>query len=516
MTALIKDKINILFALICFSVLLKIAILGSGLYTFPDEFRYIASQDAFEAIRKGDWLKAIKLMYTVDGRPALVLVGLIPAAAQILTANFFMIPYNCQAIDYILYGYNLFIFLFILRFLYVIGLKTGLQKGHALLAVLIYACGVNAWLYIRHAFPYDTALLMVLFTIIYLINNADRMQIRHAAFTGFILALSFALYPGFYVMIAAVALVFAWIAFSRHAFLKLSATAGISGLLVLAVFEMLAKVAGTSYLLEAKHLSGTIIFGDFADTLLFPIKYMWKADYVIGIIVFAGSFVALFQFVKSVGNRSWKNQLQQNMPVLFSVSAMLALLAFMVQGPILGKMVFYGRIFHQFYPFMVLLFCWWLFKQPRLEKPSVLYGIAGLALLTNLYVAVQFRKIDYPRNFSKHINSQLTGYKKVVYDSEMKIPGKAMSVPHDCFPYLPAEIQTPFCADTAKTLVLVNNCYMWLPDLGTVKQEYRGGGKIIYRKPHFTCFYPYLFEGAEIIQREMYENSHYEMMAIEK
>ena len=104
MKALIKDKSNILFALICFSVLLKIAILGSGLYTFPDEFRYIASQDAFEAIRQGDWQKAIKLMYTVDGRPALVLVGLIPAAAQILTANIFMIPYNCQAIDYICMG----------------------------------------------------------------------------------------------------------------------------------------------------------------------------------------------------------------------------------------------------------------------------------------------------------------------------------------------------------------------------------------------------------------------------
>ncbi|MFN4915145.1 MAG: hypothetical protein ACK5FT_07480 [Sphingomonadales bacterium] len=516
MTALNKNKSTILFSLICLSVVLKIAILGSGLYTFPDEFRYVASQDAFEAIMHGDWQTAVKKMYAVDGRPALVLLGLIPAAAQILTANFFMIPYNCQAIDYILYGYNLLIFLFILRLLYVIGLKTGLQKEQSLLAVLIYACGVNAWLYIRHAFPYDTALLMVLFTIIYLINNADRMQIRHAAFTGFLLALSFALYPGFYVLIAAVVLVYAWIAYSRQAFLKLSAVAGFTGLLVLAFFEILAKVAGTSYLLQATELSGTIVFGDFADTLLFPAKYLWKADYVIGIIVLIGSFIALIQFGKSVSNRSWRNQLQQNLPVLFSVSAMLALFAFMLQGPILGKMVFYGRTFHQFYPFMILLFCWWLFKQPKLGKPFVLYGIAGLALLTNLYVAVQYRKVDYPRNFSKHVNAHFTGYKKVVYDSEMKIPGKTMSVPHDCFPYLPVETQMPFCADTAKTLVLVNNCYMWLPDIGTVKQEYRGGGKVIYRKPHFTCFYPYLFEGAEIVNREMYEKSGFEMIAIEK
>lgn len=516
MTTLIKDKNTILFALICLSVLLKIIILGNGLYTFPDEYRYIASQDAFEAIRHGDWQKAIKLMYTVDGRPALVLLGLIPATAQIITANFFMIPYNCQAIDYILYGYNLFIFLFILRLLYVIGFKTGIQKEQSLLAVLIYACGVNAWLYIRHAFPYDTALLIVLFTISYLIKNADRLQKRHALFTGFLLALSFALYPGFYLLIAAVSLVFAWIAFSRQAFLKLSATAGTSGLLVLVVFEMLAKVVGTSYLQEAKHLSGTIIFGDFADTIFFPIKYLWKADYAIGIIVFIGSFIALFQFVKSVSNRSWKNQLQQNFPVLFSVSAMLALFAFMVQGPIVGKMVFYGRTFHQFYPFMVLLFCWWLFKQPKLDKPAVLYGIAGLALLTNLYVAVQYCKIDYPRNFSKYVNAHFTGYKKVVYESEMKIPGKTMSVLNDCFPYLPDESKIPFCKDSTKTLVLVNNCYMWLPDMGTVKKDYRDGGKVIYKKKHFTNFYPYLFEGAEIVSREMYEKSGFEMIAIEK
>ena len=516
MTILQKHKSAILFALICLSVLLKIAILGSGLYTFPDEFRYIASQDAFEAIRHGDWQKAIQQMYTVDGRPALVLLGLIPAAAQIMTANFFMIPYNCQAIDFILYGYNLLIFLGILRLLYLIGLKTGIQREQSLLAVLIYACGVNAWIYIRHAFPYDSALLIILITINYLIANAGRLQIKHAIISGFLLAFSFALYPGFYVLIAAVALVFAWIAFNLHAFMKLSLSAGITGFMVLAAFELLAKMAGTSYLIEANHLSGTIIFGDFSDTLLFPLKYLWEADYIIGLVVFFGSFYALYFFVKNTFNKSWKSYTQQNLPVLFPVVTMLAMLAFMLQGPILGKMVFYGRIFHQFYPFMILMFCWWLSTNPQISKPAVLCSIGLLALFTNLYVTIRYREIDYPRNFSKHINSHYAGYQKIVYDSEMKIPDKAMTVPHDCFPYMPEETKTPFCTDTTKTLILLNNCYMWLPDLGTVKHEYLGGGKVLYNKPHFTCFYPYLFEGAEIVQRKMYETSQYQMMAVEK
>jgi hypothetical protein len=514
MMKIIGTKQSIWVYLIGCTILLKCFILGSGLYTFPDEFRYIASQDAFEALMHGDWHKAVKMMYTVDGRPGTVVLGLIPAGLQILTANFFLLSYNCQAMDYILYGYNLLIYVAILRCIYLLAKNNGLNENQALFAAFVYGCGVNAWIYIRHAFPYDTSLLLILYSCYYLLKNSKMLKLKHAVVLGILLAWSFAVYPGFYLLIMAVALTFAVLVFLNGHFWRLSLAAFASGISVLAMFEWLAKFVGTSYLLEARNLSGTIIFGDFSDTLLFPVKYLWQSDLLVGILIFIGSILGVVYLIRPLVKQPLKEYLASNRNQLLNVIVMGILVVFMLQGPLFGKMVFYGRIFHQFYPFMILVATWWLFKHLQPSRNSVYFALGALVFITHGWNIYRYTKIDYPRDFNRYVNANLPGYSKVQHESEMVIPQKTLTVPHDCFPYNPIKGKNAIDRDSITTLALVNVCYMWLPDLGTVKKEFKPQGKKLYHKPHFTAFYPYLFEGATQEQRVMYEQSQFQMMAI--
>jgi hypothetical protein len=56
---------------------------------------------------------------------------------------------------------------------------------------------------------------------------------------------------------------------------------------------------------------------------------------------------------------------------------------------------------------------------------------------------------------------------------------------------------------------------MWLPGHGTQKESKVIPGKLLYQRPHFTNYEPYLFEGTTQIQRDMYRKSQFKMMAFE-
>jgi hypothetical protein len=505
------------FTLIIFIVLAvisKLFLVGEGLYTFPDEFRYIASQDAFEALRNGDITKALSMCYTVDGRPGLVLLGLLPAACQILIANFFLLPYNSPEIDLILFSYNIFIYVLILWVLFKIVVRLGFTLENALIAVFLYAVGVNSWLYIRHAFPYDTALLIILYAIHLLLKNREKIALFTTLCFSALMTLAFTVYPGFYLLQFAAAFYFIYLIYKQKNIVRLCFAATLPVIAIIGLFELGAKYSHKSYFLDAKHLSGTIIFGDFSDTLIFPLKYLWICDSFVGAIVFLLFLAGAYYILVSLFRNNKLLNLTTDMLVFLSALCLILFL-FMVQGPLLGKMVFYGRIFHQFYPFIVIIAIIALqqifIRYPFRYLPN---SLMLLAFLVQIYNIVDIKEVSYPRNFNRIVQTQLKTYKKVAYHCEMKIPGTVLSVPHDCIPYQPSPSKTQV-TDTVSTLHLVNVCYMWLPDHGTTKAPLEISAKILYQRPHFTNYEPYLFEGSTQIQREMYRKSRYIMTAFE-
>jgi hypothetical protein len=503
-----------LIIFIVLAVISKLFLIGEGLYTFPDEFRYIASQDAFEALRNGDFSKALSMCYTVDGRPGLVLVGLLPAACQIVTANFFMLPYNSPQIDLILFIYNIFIYVLILWVLFKIGKRLGFTIENALLAVFLYAVGVNSWLYIRHAFPYDTSLLIILYALYLLLKNSKKITLIIALFFSALMTLAFTVYPGFYLFQLSAAVYFAYLIFKQNSFFRLGLVAIFPLIFIIGLFELGAKYSHKSYLLDAKNLSGTIIFGDFSDTLIFPLKYLWICDSFVGAIVFLLFLAGAYYILVSLFRNNKLLNLTKDMLVFLSALCLILFL-FMVQGPLLGKMVFYGRIFHQFYPFIVIIAIIAL-QQIFIRYPFryLTYSFILLAFLVQIYNIIGIKEVSYPRNFNRIVQTQLKTYKQVAYHCEMNIPGTVLSIPHDCIPYHPSPSKTQV-ADTVSTLNLVNVCYMWLPDHGTTKEPLEISAKILYQRPHFTNYEPYLFEGSTQIQREMYRKSRYIMTAFE-
>lgn len=503
-----------LIIFIVLAVISKLFLIGEGLYAFPDEFRYIASQDAFEALRNGDFNKALSMCYTVDGRPGLVLVGLLPAACQIVTANFFMLPYNSPQIDSVLFAYNIFIYVLILWVLFKIGKRLGFTIENALLAVFLYAVGVNSWLYVRHAFPYDTSLLIILHAIYLVLKNSKKITTLISLYFSALMTLAFTVYPGFYLLQLAAVLYFAYLIFKQNSFFRLGFIAIFPLVFIIGLFELGAKYSHKSYLLDAKNLSGTITFGDFSDTLVFPLKYLWICDSFVGAMIFIMFLMGAYYILDSLFRSNKPINMTTDVLVFLSAFCMV-LFAFMIQGPLFGKMVFYGRLFHQFYPFIVIIAIIAL-QHLLMTYPLryLLYSLILLAFSVHVFNIVSVKNISYPRNFNREVQTKLKKYKKVEHTSEMKIPGTVLSVPHDCFPYNPSTSNAQV-EDTIHTLQLINVCYMWLPAHGTQKESKVMAGKLLYQRPHFTNYEPYLFEGTTQIQRDMYKKSRFEMMAIE-
>ena len=70
-----SKSVKILLVVLFVVMISRFFILGKGYLAFPDEYRHIASQDAVEAIRKGDFSGAVAKMFEVQGRPGLVISG---------------------------------------------------------------------------------------------------------------------------------------------------------------------------------------------------------------------------------------------------------------------------------------------------------------------------------------------------------------------------------------------------------------------------------------------------------
>lgn len=473
----------------------KIFLLGKGYLSLPDEFRYIAAQDFIEFFKKGEFKTALSQLFEVQGRPGLVIAAILPAGMQIGISNYLLLPYNSPTSAWVIYIYNVLVYLLILRNIFRLCNKFGFTIYQSLLVLIVYTFTLNSFIYLRHTFPYDTALLLGLMAF-NLVISKNAKSIFSILCQGLSISACFLIYPGFFPIVLSFAIF--WLYQNKDSFhgklwIKRGLLLLLAFLIPFFIVEVLASMCGKSYFLDAKQLSQTIIEGSFEEGFSFLFKYLWQVESGIGIFYILGLLGFVFVILrKAIQTRENLNQTEWLFISITTGFLFYASLVFFVH-----KMVFYGRIIHQFVPFLALFTVFAMFQLVQSErlKKQLIWVLPFLLVGLSVNAYRQYVALEYPRDF----------FHKVNRNGALK----ARSIDYSCqwFSSLPRieKFGDTNCIKHDK-IILVNWCHPSGDSVQNGKIWNRfipvHGQKLIARAPHYMSYIGYQFEGANIKQRE--------------
>ncbi len=353
-----------------------------------DEVRYFNAIFFWRQVLNEDFSQAILYLFNAQGRPGFVLLSLIPAAVQ----TFFLVfdggallnnPYFFNIPSF----FNALLTLGVSFIFYRILALLGMERSLALFGTVVYSLLVNSNVYIRHLAPYDQALLMFLLNI-FLILRKSKTGLNEGAMVTFgaLSAAGFLVYPGYYAF-ALIILIF--IAFTCGFRWRLIVTHVLSFICILLLFEIAANLLGQSYIESCLTLSATATHGDFSEGVLFIFRYLRDVEGAIGMILL-GLFLlyTVFFWHKDKGAAKWL------IAAAFFLHVFHAGLGF-----IFNKTVFYGRILHMYFPFLVMgaVRALQLLPKPIIKK-SLCAALAAASVFSFVRFAYTYLPLSYPRD----------------------------------------------------------------------------------------------------------------------
>jgi len=332
----------------------RLLLTQSGQLFWPDEFRYVHALHVLDEIRQGNLGASVAWLFTVPSvpeanmgaRPSYVALSIIPATVQGLAnlvagigpqdPGFYRIP----AIA------NVFISLAIGIVMFKLALLFVHDRGFALLSALVYGLLANTNLYVRHLFPYDLALLLLLGALLLVVgeqHDAAGLH-RRALGAGLLAGLGFTTYPGYdpFVVILAAAVVCNPVGSFRHL-----AMMGASMMCVGLVWEGIARLGGLSLVALTFRFFGTMTVeqGSFEETLIFLPRYLWDVEGPAG-----AALLALLVVFAAMAARGRYGRFELG---IFGAATAIYLV-FGAAGVFFHRTVYYGRLVHMYLPFVVI------------------------------------------------------------------------------------------------------------------------------------------------------------------
>ena len=372
----------------------------AGQLFWPDEFRYVHGLHVLDEVRHGHisaslvWLFAVPSLpdANVGARPAYVAFATIPAAVQgaanLITgigpqnSSFYRIP----AIA------NVFVVLAIAVILFRLTLLFVPDHGGALLGAFMYGLLTNTNLYVRHLFPYDLALLLLLSALLLLVNERSHSARFHACAVGagLLAGLGFTTYPGYdpFVVILGAAVLCNPVGSWRHL-----VTMGASMMAVGLAWEGVARLGGLSLIGLTLRFFGTMTVeqGNFEESLIFLPHYLWDVEGLAGAVLLV--LLAVFAVQAALG---WYGRLE--LGIIGSAAAIY--LTFGAAGVFLHRTVYYGRLVHMYVPFVVLAA---VLAFSRIRNLNVRLATASVAALASIMAFVPVAAAELTATFPQDV-----------------------------------------------------------------------------------------------------------------
>lgn len=363
----------------------KLILIQSGLLDDTDELPFLEMLRQSDLLWKGNadaWNKQVIGLWSTY-----------PETAIRLLQSVFLNAYaDAKGIDpitnealLIMGGFNVLTSLFIALVFYLILLRLGFSKAWSVVGVLLYSAFLNTNLYVKHILPYDSSLLFHMISLLILMK--EHIPLKRVLLSGLFCALGYYTYHGnfMFLFIAWAYLMFHtrkhWSVYVMNTFVLAAPS-----LIALGFLEWLSRKSGKGFFEHTILFSGTIYHGSPEETLPYLFIYFFEVErwWGIGFLVFI--FAGLFMLFKK-----WR-VLDRSMKV-FALTGIGGYLVFGILAHLTGYMVFYGRTFHMYYPFLVVVALVFLSQYKQLLVP-----VALLSILQFGFVIKELQSIGYPRS----------------------------------------------------------------------------------------------------------------------
>jgi len=499
-------KINInltylLWFLIVVINLYKFVLINAGFMTEPDERRYLMSFSFLKHLSQADLPGAFTALFSANGRPAGVLWHSIPAGLQFISAKIRGLEIFETQNFQIVFVYNFIINLLILYILYKIFRLVFKSEIISLTGLLFYSVLVNNFSYLRHIYPYNESLFVFLLLIWWLLKRQqEKLTYKYVFMTGAIAFFGFLIYPAFYLSFIAVWLFLNLIVWQQiHNINKILIYNFVffsGSLTVLFLFEVLARIGNTSYINNVLYLSETVTQGSFEESFSFLIKYMWQVEKITGVFLLVGLLVFLIFLPGFIQN-------QTNKTVLYIfISFIIPFLLYASVGYFFHKMVFYGRILHQFMFVIILANLYVLSRLKSAYQKQLIFSIALIISLQFVGQIQDYLKITYPRDvYWQYLKTYPFTHIKQVSEYD------------NFWSNLPQKLDSLYIEKNKRdSIIIVNGQYFYPVDDKNKYKVYKNNQhRLIFEKPHFLNYKAYQFEGYGIEERRLIDSLQFQI-----
>ncbi|MFW6303085.1 MAG: hypothetical protein ACOC2L_00570 [Candidatus Sumerlaeota bacterium] len=282
---------------------------------------------------------------------------------------------------------NICVSILMLLGLYLLFRRLGESKKFSIVCILGYSALFNANAYLRHLFPYDLALAFHIWSLVLALPplHSHRPSVRACLFSGVLAGLGFSSYQGYYLLVPVAALL---LLFPFKRFPRREAIFSFSFFSVIAFWEILSRFYATSFISQCLWLSRTVNLGDYKEGFIFMPEYLLVAEPLAGIVLLSGFAIGLCHGFKGTNLRG---------RVLLT-SLLLAYMYYGVQVFFLKNTVFYARLLHMYFPFLVYAaFLSLKLLKSRLIKQRVMLCIIAVLFIHFISWYVPYFRQEYPK-----------------------------------------------------------------------------------------------------------------------
>ena len=348
-------------------------VLQGGQYFFGDETRYDRGVQLYQALQSGDF-ERVRGLAILPEHMLFTWWAAILTAGQHLLAQ--LTPYGDWAHHPVYANFTMWIGALLLSLFSTLNLflihrlarVLGASDEEAAWTLLLMATSSTAFYYARHLLPYEGALSCALLALIIGLGGSSWQR---ALGCGFIAALSYGFYNGYWYLVPVIWLTHTFVVCREPGGARLAVACGVGVALGLALPAAFGTVVdGDYYWAIVRDFSKSVRQGSMAEGWSLPWAYFWHAEGVAG--------VAVILFILTAGVVHWRRKAPIARRVGLALAALVTSYALLVLTSN-GLRVFtvYGRTVKPFVPLICLL-GGWAFAQilPRSPRIKVLVASA--------------------------------------------------------------------------------------------------------------------------------------------
>lgn len=494
---------NFLILSILVVTAIKLSLIGSGFLSFLDEFRYTYSGKALQYLSELKVSAAINALFLTQGRPAEAIINIFPNAIQLATANIFNLNYYESLNSFPLFVFNFIIHCSILIVHFKFS-KLVFKDFHlALVSVLLFGTLTNSYIYIRHALPYDASLLIFYLVIFKMVKytQVNMLTFQWSFLLGIFSFLGYLVYPGYFPLFVFCLIILFFNNLSKENTLRKAYNSGyflLGSFTCLVFFEVFSRFGGHSYILDAIALSGTVIQGSFEESYTFIIKYLFEVEGLTGIVIVLSLSFSCTIMLHQFRNKTY---LQNPLVLLIALSIFGLFIAYASAGYFFHKMVLYGRLLHQYLPFICIVSLFPICQIKRISYNRLVLLIISIVFIVNFGLNfTSYKSLAYPRDVAWKLNATI-----YIEDIENVCElNNSWSMLPSYKEYAHSDVHIKRDNRQLHSILITNCCAVCSGVCPEIYSEFIPDSSyhLLETNPHFINFKAYQYEGYNIIDRQ--------------